>query len=306
MIVLPQRDLTDAMRSSRTQENDVIIAPAHVVASALTHGYELVAASGSQSKYVLVGNAALGFITALTQPTPEDLTKEIKRCREMTDKPFGVNLITMHPQLFELIEVCAKHGVGHVVLAGGIPPKGSVEAIKAGAIVPGATVGAGVTSYSTTSLTANTSYGYRVLAFNTGGNSDALRGKDCKKFMFHIESQNSMYVKTCGRSLMQQGLVKGKKWFSLTAGLRYYNFSEDKEQVFDGLFGNDNNGTSLVSQPGSTDANGVAPRLIASLKVNDDTKLNAQVSKGFRLGGVNDPLNLPLCSASDAARSSDS
>jgi len=40
-----------------------------------------------------VANAgALGFITALTQPTPEDLTKEIARCRDMTDKPFGVNL----------------------------------------------------------------------------------------------------------------------------------------------------------------------------------------------------------------------
>jgi NADH:quinone reductase (non-electrogenic) len=40
-----------------------------------------------------VANAgALGFITALTQPTPEDLTKEIERCRELTDKPFGVNL----------------------------------------------------------------------------------------------------------------------------------------------------------------------------------------------------------------------
>ncbi|MFV0260524.1 MAG: NAD(P)H-dependent flavin oxidoreductase [Acidimicrobiales bacterium] len=40
-----------------------------------------------------VANAGgLGFITALTQPTPEDLTKEIERCREMTDKPFGVNL----------------------------------------------------------------------------------------------------------------------------------------------------------------------------------------------------------------------
>ena len=40
-----------------------------------------------------VANAgALGFITALTQPTPEDLTKEIARCRDLTDKPFGVNL----------------------------------------------------------------------------------------------------------------------------------------------------------------------------------------------------------------------
>lgn len=46
-----------------------------------------------------VANAgALGFITALTQPTPEDLTKEIARCREMTDKPFGVNL-TILPTL---------------------------------------------------------------------------------------------------------------------------------------------------------------------------------------------------------------
>ena len=34
----------------------------------------------------------LGILTALTQPTPEDLEKEIRRCRDMTDKPFGVNL----------------------------------------------------------------------------------------------------------------------------------------------------------------------------------------------------------------------
>ncbi len=86
---------------------------------------------------------------------------------------------------------------------------------------------------------------------------------------------------------------------SLTGGLRYYNFSEDKTQVFDGLFGNDNNGTSLVSQPGDTDANGVAPRVIAAYKVNENLNLNAQISKGFRLGGINDPLNVPLCTARD-------
>lgn len=65
VIVLPQRDLTDAMRSSRTQENDVIIAPAHVVASALTHGYELVASSGANTKYVLIGHAELGSVAEL-------------------------------------------------------------------------------------------------------------------------------------------------------------------------------------------------------------------------------------------------
>lgn len=37
-------------------------------------------------------SGALGILTALTQPTPEDLRKEIRRCREMTDKPFGVNM----------------------------------------------------------------------------------------------------------------------------------------------------------------------------------------------------------------------
>jgi len=58
-IVLPQRDLTDAMRSSRTGENDIIIAPPHVAASALIHGYELVASTGTTSKYVLVGRADL-------------------------------------------------------------------------------------------------------------------------------------------------------------------------------------------------------------------------------------------------------
>jgi iron complex outermembrane receptor protein len=87
--------------------------------------------------------------------------------------------------------------------------------------------------------------------------------------------------------------------FSLTGGLRFYHFSEDKEQIFDGLFANDNTGTSLVSQPGSTDANGLAPRLIATWKLSDLTNLNAQISRGFRLGGINDPLNVPLCTSQD-------
>jgi branched-chain amino acid transport system substrate-binding protein len=68
----------------------------------------------------------------------------------------------------------------------------------------------------------------RTLFVNTGANSDALRGTNCNKFMFHVESQNSMYVKTCGRSLQQQGLVKGKKWFSLTAD---YAFGHDLLRV---------------------------------------------------------------------------
>ena len=100
-------------------------------------------------------------------------------------------------------------------------------------------------------------------------------------------------------ALFGEATLSVNDWFSLTGGLRYYNFNEDKSQIFDGIFGNDDNGTSLVSQPGATDANGVAPRLIASFKVSDTTNLNAQVAKGFRLGGINDPLNVPLCTPRD-------
>src|ERR1700674_4852689 len=85
----------------------------------------------------------------------------------------------------------------------------------------------------------------------------------------------------------------------LTGGLRYYHYKEDRTQVFDGIFGNGDNGHSLVSQPGTVKADGVAPRVMASFAVDKDTKLNAQVSKGFRLGGINDPLNVPLCTPSD-------
>ena len=79
-----------------------------------------------------ISNAGGFGVIACGAMTPDLLDAEIAATRSMTDKPFGVNLITMHPDLMDLIAVCAKHGVGHVVLAGGIPPKGSVEAIKAG------------------------------------------------------------------------------------------------------------------------------------------------------------------------------
>jgi enoyl-[acyl-carrier protein] reductase II len=78
-----------------------------------------------------ISNAGGFGVIACGAMTPELLDAEIAGTRALTAKPFGVNLITMHPMLFELIAVCAKHKVGHVVLAGGIPPKGSVEAIKA-------------------------------------------------------------------------------------------------------------------------------------------------------------------------------
>jgi enoyl-[acyl-carrier protein] reductase II len=77
-----------------------------------------------------ISNAGGFGVIACGAMTPELLDAEIAGTRALTGRPFGVNLITMHPQLFDLIAVCAKHGVGHVVLAGGLPPAGSLDAIK--------------------------------------------------------------------------------------------------------------------------------------------------------------------------------
>ncbi len=106
---------------------------------------------------------------------------------------------------------------------------------------------------------------------------------------------------------LKQGALFGEATYSvtpkldLTGGLRYYNFTEDRGLIFDGIFTNNNTGTSLVTDTGTTKANGLAPRFIASYKVSDGLTLNAQASRGFRLGGINDPLNYPNCQGTDSA-----
>ncbi len=79
-----------------------------------------------------ISNAGGFGVIACGSMTPALLDAEIAATRALTDKPFGVNLITLHPQMDALIAVCTRHGVGHVVLAGGLPPGSAIEAIKAG------------------------------------------------------------------------------------------------------------------------------------------------------------------------------
>jgi outer membrane receptor protein involved in Fe transport len=84
--------------------------------------------------------------------------------------------------------------------------------------------------------------------------------------------------------------------FKLTAGARYYDFEEERDFISGGLFSNGN--TNLGDK---TSSNGISPRFIATWEPNRNLSVNLQAAKGFRLGGVNDPLNLPLCSAEDEA-----
>jgi iron complex outermembrane receptor protein len=83
---------------------------------------------------------------------------------------------------------------------------------------------------------------------------------------------------------------------TFTAGGRYYDFKEIRTITTGGLFANGDNG--VVDR---TASDGFTPRFLLSYRASDDITINAQASQGFRLGGVNDPLNTPLCNAQDLA-----
>jgi len=69
---------------------------------------------------------------------------------------------------------------------------------------------------------------YRIPFFNTGANSDALRGKNCNRYMFHVEGCNTMYTKTIGAWQKAENKIKGAKWYMLTAD---YAFGHDLFRV---------------------------------------------------------------------------
>jgi iron complex outermembrane receptor protein len=83
--------------------------------------------------------------------------------------------------------------------------------------------------------------------------------------------------------------------WALTGGLRYYDFKEDRLLTFAGFFADQ----GYTDEPGSTDSSGISPRVILAFSPNRQVQITAQVARGFRLGGINDPLNVGLCSDQD-------
>ena len=81
----------------------------------------------------------------------------------------------------------------------------------------------------------------RIVYINTGANSDALRGSNCNRYMFHVEGCNTMYTKTIGTWQKQQNLIKGAKWYFLTAD---YAFGHDLYRV-SSRFLQENGGVNL-------------------------------------------------------------
>ena len=74
-----------------------------------------------------------GFgVLACGAMSPSQLSDEISATKALAMRPFGVNLITMHPELDALIDVCVEHRLGHVILAGGLPSSSAIKRVKDG------------------------------------------------------------------------------------------------------------------------------------------------------------------------------
>jgi iron complex outermembrane recepter protein len=84
--------------------------------------------------------------------------------------------------------------------------------------------------------------------------------------------------------------------FKVTGGVRYYDFKEERDFINGGLFA-----PGLTQLGDTTKSNGFSPRIIATWEPNNNLSVNIQAAKGFRLGGINDPLNETLCSPEDFA-----
>ena len=85
----------------------------------------------SEAQFVATVADAGGFgVLACGAMPPEKLREEIQATRLRTPRPFGVNLILLHPQLDALLEVCLQEEVSHVVFAGGIPLQSTIAHLK--------------------------------------------------------------------------------------------------------------------------------------------------------------------------------
>jgi branched-chain amino acid transport system substrate-binding protein len=102
--------------------------------------------------------------------------------------------------------------------------------------------------------------------FSTGARSDALRGKDCNRYTFHCDIPNTVMVNAVGTALLQKGMVKGKKFFTLTAD---YIFGHDLLQAAKAFFtANDANliGDELIA----TDVTDFSPYLLKVRQAKPD------------------------------------
>lgn len=128
--------------------------------------------------------------------------------------------------------------------------------------------------------------------------TDAVLGFGTSAAVSNGYQPNSPYNSDLPYDIEQLAIFGEATWspterLDLTVGGRWYDFEETRRFTSGGLFSNGDDQTD------DTASDGFNPRFMASYAVNEDMSVNAQASKGFRLGGVNDPLNAGLCDPGD-------
>ncbi|MGH6678485.1 MAG: ABC transporter substrate-binding protein, partial [Bradyrhizobium sp.] len=102
--------------------------------------------------------------------------------------------------------------------------------------------------------------------FSTGARSDVLRGKDCNRYSFHCDIPNTVQVNAVGTALLQKGMVKGKKFFTLTAD---YIFGHDLLKAAKAFFAA-NDATLVGDELIATDVNDFSPYLLKVRQAKPD------------------------------------
>jgi branched-chain amino acid transport system substrate-binding protein len=102
--------------------------------------------------------------------------------------------------------------------------------------------------------------------FSTGARSDALRGKNCNKFSFHCDIPNTVMVNAVGTALSQKDMVKGKKFFTLTAD---YIFGHDLARAAKDFF-KENDGQLIGDELVATDVTDFSPYLLKIRQAKPD------------------------------------
>ena len=128
--------------------------------------------------------------------------------------------------------------------------------------------------------------------------TDATLGAGTSAAVANGFAANSPYNATLPYDLQQKAVFGEINYAAtdklmVTLGSRWYDYEETRRFTTGGLFANGDDQTD------STTSDGFTSRAIAQYQVNDNVNVNAQVSQGFRLGGVNDPLNRSLCNDQD-------
>ena len=104
------------------------------------------------------------------------------------------------------------------------------------------------------------------LFLQTGARSDALRGKNCNKFTFHVDIPNTVMVNTVGKALLRDNMVKDKKFFTLTAD---YIFGHDLLNAAKRFFGA-NQGNLIGDELIATDVTDFSPYLLKIRQAKPD------------------------------------